>query len=61
MTVVIERRLGFFGSPIVKFGLGYGSVAAMILSYNANQSILWMLIDGWFSWLYVVYFALFRI
>ncbi len=61
MTVIIERRFGFLGSPIVKFGLGYGSVAAMILSYNANQSILWMLIDGWLSWLYVVYFALFRV
>ena len=60
MTVIIERKFGFLGSPIVKFGLGYGSVAAMILSYNANQSILWMLIDGWLNWLYVVYFALFR-
>lgn len=60
MTVIIERRFGFLGSPIVKLGIGYGSVAAMILSYSANQSILWMLIDGWLSWLYVVYFALLR-
>ena len=60
MTVIVERRFGFLGSPIVKFGIGYGSVAAMVLSYNANQSILWMLIDGWLSWLYVIYFALFR-
>lgn len=60
MTVIVERRFGFLGSPIIKFGIGYGSVAAMILSYNANQSILWMLIDGWLNWLYVVYFALFR-
>lgn len=60
MTVIIERRFGFLGSPIVKLGIGYGSVAAMILSYDANRSILWMLIDGWLSWLYVIYFALFR-
>lgn len=60
MTVIIERRMKILGSPIVKLGLGYGSVAAMILSYAANQSILWMLIDGWLSWLYVIYFALFR-
>jgi hypothetical protein len=44
----------------VKIGLGYGAAAAMILSYSANHSILWMLIDGWFSWLYVIFFALFR-
>ena len=49
-----------YGPAIIKYGLGYGAAAAMILSYNANQSILWMLIDGWFSWLYVVFFALFR-
>jgi hypothetical protein len=49
-----------YGPSIVKYGLGYGAAAAMILSYNANQSILWMLIDGWFSWLYVIFFALFR-
>lgn len=60
MTVIVERRFAFLGSPMVRLGLGYGSVAAMILSYSANKSILWMLIDGWLSWLYVIYFALFR-
>jgi hypothetical protein len=60
MTVIIERRFGFLGSPIVKFGIGYGAVAAMILSYSANRSILWMLIDGWLSWIYVIFFALFK-
>lgn len=60
MAVIVERRLHFLSSSMVKLGLGYGSVAAMILSYDANQSILWMLIDGWLSWLYVIYFALFR-
>ena len=58
--LVVTERLGVFGTNIVKFGLGYGAVAAMILSYSVNQSILWMLIDGWFSWLYVIFFALFR-
>jgi hypothetical protein len=60
MTVIVERTFSTFGPAIVKFGIGYGAVAAMILSYNANKSILWMLIDGWFSWLYVLFFALFR-
>jgi hypothetical protein len=60
MTVIVERTFSTFGPAIVKFGLGYGAVAAMILSYSANNSILWMLIDGWFSWLYVLFFALFK-
>ncbi len=57
MSFIVEHR---FSSAFVKYGLGYGACAAMILSYTANKSILWMLIDGWFSWVYVVFFALFR-
>jgi len=60
MSVVVERRFDFVGPAIIKYGIGYGAVAAMILSYSANKSILWMLIDGWLSWLYVIYYALFR-
>jgi hypothetical protein len=60
MSVIVEHRFGSFGPAFIKFGLGYGAVAAMILSYSVNKSILWMLVDGWFSWLYVVFFALFR-
>ena len=60
MTLIVERKLGFIGANIVKFGIGYGAVAAMVLSYSANKSILWMLIDGWLSWIYVLFFALFR-
>ena len=60
MALIVEHRFGALGPAFVKYGIGYGAVAAMILSYNANQSILRMLIDGWFSWVYVVFFALFR-
>jgi hypothetical protein len=33
---------------------------AITISYSENHSILWAIIDGILSWLYVVYFALFR-
>jgi hypothetical protein len=59
MSLVTERVFGL-STSIIKFGLGYGAVAAMILSYGVNKSILWMLIDGWLSWIYVIFFALFR-
>lgn len=55
--VIIQRYLG---STVVRYGIGYGAVVAMILSYSVNKSILWMLIHGWLSWLYVLYFALFK-
>jgi hypothetical protein len=57
---MVERRFGIVGNAIIRYGIGYGAVAAMVLSYSANKSILWMLIDGWLSWIYVIFFALFK-
>jgi hypothetical protein len=31
----------------------------MAISYTTNHSILWAIVHGIFSWIYVVYFALF--
>ena len=42
-----------------KYGASFGSALAMAISYNTNHSILWAIVHGIFSWLYVVYFALF--
>ena len=41
-------------------GISMGSALAMILSFQLNHSILWAIIHGIFSWLYVIYFALFK-
>lgn len=46
------------GIKMIKEGIGFGSVAAMILSYSLNHSVLWMLFHGLLSWLYVLYFVL---
>jgi hypothetical protein len=42
-----------------KYGVSFGSALAMAISYNTNHSILWAIIHGIFSWIYVVYFTLF--
>jgi hypothetical protein len=42
-----------------KYGVSFGSALAIAISYTANHSILWAIIHGILSWLYVVYFALF--
>jgi hypothetical protein len=39
-------------------GIGFGSAAAMVLSYSKWHSVLWMLLHGILSWFYVIYFAL---
>jgi hypothetical protein len=43
-----------------KYGIGFGSALAIAISYTANHSILWAIIDGVLSWIYVIFFALFR-
>jgi hypothetical protein len=41
-------------------GIGLGSAIAVVCSWQRNRSILWAILAGIFSWLYVIYFALTR-
>ena len=41
-------------------GLGLGSVIAVTCSWQRNRSILLAIIAGFFSWFYVIYFAITR-
>ncbi len=42
----------------VKAGIGFGSALAITISYVHNQSILWAILHGILSWLFVIYAAL---
>jgi hypothetical protein len=41
-------------------GISFGSALAIAISWSANHSILWAIIHGIFSWLYVIYYAITR-
>ena len=56
----MSTRIYSVRSEGAKYGVGFGSALAMVISYNANHSILWAIIHGILSWLYVIYFALFH-
>ena len=45
---------------IVHNGIGLGSVIAVACSWDRNHSILWAILAGLLSWIYVIYFALTR-
>jgi hypothetical protein len=47
-------------SNAAKAGIGFGSALAITISWSANHSILWAIVHGLLSWLYVVYYALTR-
>ena len=43
-----------------KAGISLGSALAVAISWSVNKSIVWAVIDGVLSWLYVLYYALTR-
>ena len=47
-------------TTVTQSGIGIGSALAIVLSWQRNKSILLAIIHGVFSWLYVIYFALFK-
>ena len=44
----------------LSLGYGMGMMLAIVLSWSRNATILWCIIHGLLSWLYVLYFALTR-
>ncbi len=36
-------------------GISLGTTIAVVLSYSVNESILWCIVHGAFSWFYVIY------
>jgi hypothetical protein len=47
-------------NSVTQDGIGLGSVIAVVCSWQRNRSILWAILAGIFSWLYVIYFAMTR-
>jgi hypothetical protein len=45
---------------VAKAGVSFGSALAIAISWDAHHSLLWAIVDGFLSWVYVVYFALTR-
>ena len=45
---------------ITQSGISMGSALAVVCSWQRNRSILWAILAGIFSWIYVIYFALTR-
>ena len=48
------------GSGAAKAGIGLGSAIAVAISWSLNKSILWAIVHGVLSWLYVIYYAFTR-
>ena len=45
---------------VAKAGASFGSALAITISWSVHKSILWAIVQGFLSWVYVAYFALTR-
>ena len=45
---------------VTRSGIGLGTAIAVTISWSINKSIFWCIIHGFFSWFYVIYYALNR-
>jgi len=48
-----------YKGAIARSGISLGSALAIAISWSANKSILWAILHGVLSWIYVIYYALF--
>ena len=46
--------------PAAKAGISFGSALAIAISWSVNHSILWAIVHGILSWIYVIYYAVRR-
>jgi hypothetical protein len=47
-------------TEVARTGMTFGSVLAIAISFTVNKSIRWAILHGFFSWFYVVYYAVTR-
>ena len=54
------RKIYTYQGEIVRTGIGFGAALAIAISWSVNKSILWAIVHGFFSWFYVIYYAITR-
>jgi hypothetical protein len=58
--MIIAEMASQTTTTVTQTGISLGSALAIVGSWQRNRSILWAILAGLFSWIYVIYFALTR-
>lgn len=58
--LITEGHMDTTRTVIIRSGLTFGTALAIAISWSVNKSILWAILHGFFSWLYVIYYAIVR-
>lgn len=48
------------GNTVAASGITFGSALAITISWSLRHSVLWAIIHGVFSWIYVLYYLIKR-
>lgn len=48
-----------YTSNVVTVGVSMGNALAITISWSLHHSIFWAIVQGFFSWFYVIYYAIF--
>lgn len=52
MAMNMDRR------AVARAGISFGTAMAIAISWSANKSVLWAILHGVLSWLYVIYYVI---
>jgi hypothetical protein len=55
-----RQGAGTRSMQVARAGVSFGSALAITISWSLHHSILWAIVHGFLSWLYVAYYALTR-
>jgi hypothetical protein len=55
-----RQTVGQRSVQVAKAGVSFGSALAIAISWSEHHSIIWAIIQGFFSWFYVLWYALTR-
>ena len=55
--MIVAQIVNETTQTVTQTGIGLGSAIAVVCSWHRNRSILWAILAGIFSWLYIIYFA----
>ena len=58
--MILAQIVNQTAQTVTQTGIGLGSAIAVVCSWERNRSILWAILAGILSWIYVIYFAITR-
>ncbi len=45
---------------VIRAGISFGTALAIAISWSVNHSVFWAIVQGFLSWIYVVYYVVTR-